>query len=129
MKATTIIFMFFFSAMAAQNECYTQISTGTVVCKVDGRTLDISAIKRKGMSVIFLDDCYNKDGQLAIVPYRCGKNDKEISTDVQCYKPSKKALYSVSVECRNGKGVESIYYPIKRLSQSEVNQWFNAERR
>jgi hypothetical protein len=88
----------------------------------------------KGMAIVFASDCYDRDGQLELIPYSCrGVDDYVEVGHTDCVRKDKGlygSLYTLSVECRDGKGWELILRQVKKFrSTQEMNSWFGGGRR
>jgi len=127
-KASMFLLLFFVSVSHSRDsECYSQ-DMEPLACHIYGQTRQIPK-SMKGMAIVFSNDCYDRNGKLKLIPYSCrGVNDYVEVGQTDCVRKDKGpygALYTASVECRNGKGWESILRPVKKFqSTQEMNSWF-----
>jgi len=122
-----LLLLFVSVSHSRDGECYSQ-DMKPLACHVYGQTRQIPK-SMKGMAIAFSDDCYDRDGQLKLIPHSCrGVNDYVEVGHTDCVRKDKGpygAIYTVSIECRGGNGVELILRPVKKFSSTqEMNSWF-----
>jgi len=127
-KTSIFLLLLFVSVSHSRDsECYSH-NMERLACHIYGQTRPIPK-SMKGMAIVFSNDCYDRDGQLKLIPYSCrGVNDYVEVGHTDCVRKDKGpygALYTISIECRDGKGWESILRPVKKFrSIQEMNSWF-----